>query len=699
MVADGTAGTIGTDNLAAWNTLLQAAATTKKPIYLPSNGGLIYDLVATHDNTTTAGCGIVDFPNLIIFGDGIGKTIIRMTSTRVQRGRVASISGNVITLVTAGDAAKWAPNTVIVKASPNIDGSSPRANGAFTIGVTAVNSGANTITVTDATQITGLTTNDYLFAGYTCSVISHNPKASDALTANYNLTMSGLELIGEYWGTTGNAATEAVSSMYNYNPAITASVTATQDVLFRDCKMHGFGGPIGINGGVNGGKPVLRVKIDNCDLQGGFHAVFMSTDVPWNGRALLIKDSWLHDTDCVGGFTSSTIGGSHICYINPGVDLVCDNVIMENWPNSKFGIQVWGTSSVVSRSLFTDCTFKSAYGFVGILTSERGMTRMVGCNFECPVAVNVRSSTTAVGCTHKPNIIGGYTFQSYDDVQYGTHLVVDGLIVNLVNSLSSGGFGAVFNLSHPIHLSARGIEVIALDSSQSASSVPLAGASGYLLVAVDGSGGGWFEISDVNWTQALLAGSISRLAQIGGNCMGGRFSRVRWRGRSGSSDGVVQFNGKTSTDIVYFQDCDILSADATHASVGSAIYYSTSVPAGAIKGRGNKWNGMYHTVATAQNLRMSDDVGPDIASGTTITWNPDYDTASVTGTTAIATINVSATVASQLAYNGSTITLYAPSGWATTTAGNIQDVYTVAAGASLTLRYNAATSKWTRIGT
>lgn len=76
-----------------------------------------------------------------------------------NRGQRASISTNTITLSVADDARNFKEGMVII-ASPNADGSSPRTGSSI---LTAVDEDNGTITMTLAADITGFANNDFLF--------------------------------------------------------------------------------------------------------------------------------------------------------------------------------------------------------------------------------------------------------------------------------------------------------------------------------------------------------------------------------------------------------------------------------------------------------------------------------------------------------------------------------------------------------
>lgn len=91
-------------------------------------------------------------------GDSLAFDFYRNTSG--LRGRVASLSGNILTLAEAEDARNFKEGMTVI-ADDTITGASPRTGSTY---VTATDEDAGTVTVNDATAITGtIQVNDYLF--------------------------------------------------------------------------------------------------------------------------------------------------------------------------------------------------------------------------------------------------------------------------------------------------------------------------------------------------------------------------------------------------------------------------------------------------------------------------------------------------------------------------------------------------------
>lgn len=90
-------------------------------------------------------------------GDSLAFDFYR--DTYGKRGRISAINGNVITLTEPEDARNFKEGMMIV-ADDVATGASPRSGACE---VAAVNEDGGTVTVTDIADITGVTTNDYLF--------------------------------------------------------------------------------------------------------------------------------------------------------------------------------------------------------------------------------------------------------------------------------------------------------------------------------------------------------------------------------------------------------------------------------------------------------------------------------------------------------------------------------------------------------
>jgi hypothetical protein len=79
----------------------------------------------------------------------------------------------------------------------------------------------------------------------------------------------------------------------------------------------------------------------------------------------------------------------------------------------------------------------------------------------------------------------------------------------------------------------------------------------------------------------------------------------------------------------------------------------------------------------------------------TITWDPDFGSANITGSTPIDTMNLPG--AAQQGFDGIEALMTFPAGCATTAAGNFAAIYTMAAGETLRARYNSAIAKWVKV--
>ena len=90
-------------------------------------------------------------------GDDLAFDFYR--TTYCIRGRISSISGNILTLTEPTDT-RWFKVNMTLGADDTSTGASPRTGTTF---VTAVDPDGGTVTVDDVADITGLTANDYLF--------------------------------------------------------------------------------------------------------------------------------------------------------------------------------------------------------------------------------------------------------------------------------------------------------------------------------------------------------------------------------------------------------------------------------------------------------------------------------------------------------------------------------------------------------
>lgn len=136
---------------------MQLAATRKKKYGVITLDGEAMaaasgDKGAFYDLVTRATDGILEE-----VGDSLAFDLFRDGSG--QRGRRASIAGEVVTLSNPADVRNFKVGMTVI-ASANADGSGPRA-GSTT--VAAINRSSGTVTLTNQASITGFANNDYLF--------------------------------------------------------------------------------------------------------------------------------------------------------------------------------------------------------------------------------------------------------------------------------------------------------------------------------------------------------------------------------------------------------------------------------------------------------------------------------------------------------------------------------------------------------
>lgn len=705
-VADGSATSYSTtDNYTAFvNALAFCEANPGYDLYVPPGE---YDIYFNTDiNDTTVGKQrylAIDFPNLRIVGAGIGKTIIRGKSSHVLRGRVASLVGNNLTFATPADAgairANWS-----CRITANADGTGARTINPGSISVlgpvcssAAGNGGTGVVTLYEGSRFSGVIAGDYIFFDVGFALFQHEYTPT-ALTTPWNLTIQDLELHAEQSSAvvdpTGDAnpILDCPTYLLNSNPQPMTAGTSPYHLVLLE-RVRGVGGYTQLHFGAGGAntKATTELSLNRCDFgQDGMMAVFMSTNDTFKDRIYSPNDTYFHGLQATMA--------SHLNYINPAVSLKAKGCFYDGWRSSNFAAHLWGSTSVSNKyAIFDTCYFGSLGTGVAVLTGEHGSTQFIGCVFECYSGVQVRSSALFSNCFFKPAFPSGTSIQTYLDCQHNAQITIQNCGWNLVNIVGTG-YTACVLIESPVQMTITDCWATSIDEQQDSSNALVRGNTGPFLLVQDGSTGGLVTIDGLRGKFATQSGApvnVGWLASATGtNGAAIIFKNVKWLSRPASDRGQIQLQGRTSSDKIEIIDCDITAA-------AGATIYTTTLPADVISGRNNKFNGVGSTWGNRQRLRSRQETGPDIASGSTIVWDPDYDYVRITGTTTINTINVTANpsgTASQLGYHGMVITLNSPSGWDTGTSGNIFAAYTVAAGADLVLRYDAVDSKWIRVG-
>ena len=697
-----------TDNYTAFaNAIAFCKANPGYDLFVPPGQ---YDIYFDTDIADTAAGKhrflAIDFANLRIVGTGIGKSIIRGKSSHVLRGRVGSLVGNDLTLATASDAgairANWS-----CRITANADGTGARAIGAGAISVlgpvcssAAGNGTTGIVPLYEGTRFSGVVAGDYVFFDVGFALFQHEYTPT-ALTTPFNLTIQDLELHAEQNSAvvdpTGDAnpILDAPTYLLNSNPQPMTSGTSPYHKVLVE-RVRGVGGytQFHFGGGGANTKATTELSLVDCDMgTDAMMAVFMSTNDTFRDRIYSASHCYFHGLQATMA--------SHLNYINPAVSLKIDYCHYDGWRASNFALQHWGSTSVANKfAVFSHCHFGAGGGGQAVLTGEHGSCLFDTCTFECYSGVHVRCSTTFDSCFFKPPAAypNGTGIDTYLDCQHHAQITIKGCGWNLANIVGTG-YTACVNVEHPCQVTITDCWATSIDEQQSSSNTLVRGNTGPFLLVKDGSTGGLVTVDGLRGKFATQSGAVVNVgwlaSLVGTSGAAVKFKNVRWLSRPASDRGQIQTQGRTSTDRIEIVDCNITAA-------AGAVIYTTTLPADVISGRGNRFNGMGSTFVNRQRLRGGGgETGPDIASGTTIVWDPDYDYARITGTTDIATINVTADpvpTPSQIGYHGMVITLNSVSGWATTTAGNIFAAYTVAAGADLVLRYDAVASKWIRVG-
>lgn len=686
LVPNGTANNIGssTDCKAVFDQALLDCSTSGKDIYVPGNtSGTSYDCYFSDDLTTAAGRIDLKYPNVRIFGDGPGKTVIRGLSIRTQRGRIGAINGNVFTLTISGDTSHFRAKVALFF-SPNIDGSSPRTGSANPCVVTSVNAGAGTITVNDATLIAGLSVNDYVFCQYGFALLYQNPQA-DSATKGYNATIEHLSLRSEFYNATidgngnNNSGIDSINYCFNSAPR-GATTTPEHTILLNDVEIKDAYVGAQVGGGPTGAHARTTFRLRSCDVSGGCTPVFASTDDDWIEKFFETEDTYCHDP--------GANGGSHLNYINAQISVKLTNPRFDNWKPGKYGFQHWGSANSSPHHVsFLSPWFGPGGLGTGILTNERSRCDVVNPTFECTNAMQLRTSTTVVGGVVKPATPSGTGFLTYADVQFGAHIHLIGVKFNLVNVVATGYAGGIV-VDHPVRLKAVACDSYALNNSQAGASVPVPGNTGTFVVLHDGSSGGVVELDTCWVTQDTASPSVSNYASCFGSCAELRVVNGRHRGRCATT-GSIRIDTKTSADKVQLVNCDL------QPSSGKAVFANATTPRGVLCGWENRFGSAGMTLVNPQNLRTRREMGADIVVATaTMTCSVDGDTVRVSAAAPVTVDNINLTGSIQAGFDGTPLTLIFTDGNVTvSTAGNVAAGRAAGAGRAGWV-YDATAGKW-----
>lgn len=512
-----------------------------------------------------------------------------------------------------------------------------------------------------------------------------------------------LKLVGDFvpngWvGASTTAAGAQIAGLRQSTPG--GTTTAYFKGIIERCWFHQFYNNIAIAASGVGSHPTFDLHLRDYESTGGVVQLYAFSEAQWFGKRVVMENCYFHDNDNTSAGGVGPVG-SHLNYIGPAIKFWAKNCVYAAMATnarvgSTFAVHNWGSEAGCGETHVEGCRFEWSLGTaIAILTNESSVFNCHKNQFECGKGVYIRNSLNASGNVFRPRVdlgavTGGLGYTTYADCGWNAHLNITGDHWDLGFIGSSGSYLGCIVIDDPVRANITGCSVFPNNMGQDSTSAPQAYNTGSFLICRTGTTGGEITVSSLHYTGSTSSPAVAYLLTCEGTSASVRLLNSYWKGRPASDRGAVNLSTKTSTDLIEIEGCDINCPSTAYKGV-----YGIGSPAGSIYGSRNRWHGVGHSVDAAQQLRGAPRVGPDIASASTITWDPDYDTASITGTTTLDTMNLSNT--SQLAFNGTRVTLIAPSGWATSTSGNFAAIYTLAAGELATFVYNAATSKWVKV--
>jgi hypothetical protein len=519
--------------------------------------------------------------------------------------------------------------------------------------------------------------------------------------------------------------------------------TTEMDGLLERVAVDNFYAGFSAQSGAVNACPTFHLRASYCTLTGGANPIEIYSDPAWMGKRLSVDH-------CVLGDTDPTVG-SHAIYTHHTVrQKITNNVFRNIRSGGKYGIQKFGTSNTgCDDDIITGNTFESTIMGGGIITNGQSLTIIEGNTFRCAYGIGARGPIIAIGNHFAPIMASAWAISTayktgnlrsngghlYECIRGGTSAgsggptttasdITDGTVhwKYINDSTSNTGQGIITTTSTQadcqwviqgntwdlhgvanssynacvivdqprVKISLKNNKVFAQNHLTASGSALEALNAGSFLKMQDGSSGSTAHVVENEINFLTTSGTVNYLASLFGSCGAAYLRNNTFVGRSASDRGVVRTDAKTSSDLIVLEGNDITT------TAGVVIWTDAGTPANTIKGRNNKFHGVTSTFVAAQKMQGHYDVGPDIASASTIAWDQDYGWANVTGTTTIDTMNI--TGVAQIGYDGLVAGMTAPSGWATSTSGNFAAIYTVAAGGTLIVRYNGATSKWVKIG-
>ena len=428
-----------------------------------------------------------------------------------------------------------------VWASPNQDGSSPRVGAAHVVHINT-STGVLTLGREASNDLVGFTNGDYLFINVSYSLFEHRLGA-DSDEVAYNLTFRDLALEGEFYGATDEPniySTLCTGDVINY--LITANNTlhgpeATEyTVLFDRCHISNGWAQVSISGSTT---PATRIKMIDCTASGGRVNVFMSSPSTgtWKGKSFEARGCTFLGTD--------VDDGSHSLYINPAISVSLNQCRFFEIPAGKFGLQHWGSSSTLAKSVQVEHCYFAGEG-TGILLSERSPSIVSSCTFETANGMLVRNLATISNCLFRLNVYGT-CIADYFDASHNSHISVTGNTFDF--SVALGGIGVQVNF--PTKWTITGNTFTARSaSSESGAPVETSGTVDCLVLGTASYGNG----SSVNLGHVLYANNEHTFARPSGNTSAAHMVSIQeacsatisgnnWRGRTSTSEGVIKSSG------------------------------------------------------------------------------------------------------------------------------------------------------------
>jgi hypothetical protein len=411
----------------------------------------------------------------------VNVTAVDTTNHRITLSDAGKVSGFVandyifikhrLTLQTAADSANFqGPNGTSARcevyASPNADGSSPRAGA---VHVVRSSSGVITFGNGAAAQYATWQAGDYLFVNVPFNVFEHYLDSTSE-DEPWNLSIHDLTIDCEFYGSPSPDGNQSISGetahgdiintpIYTNNNANGAHLATDYTIDAYRCRITGGWEQFYIVGGTTS-KTHLRVT--DCETAGGRVSIFMGSGSDNRDRTLTLRNNRFEGTD--------VDDGSMILYISPAVSIYSQGNRYLSWPSAKFALQHAQSSNTYgAKATFVNDFFGSGGLGYAMETSEKGSasTEIVGCTFECYGAILARCSLTATGNTFRtsPDTGTPTVITTYADIQHNAHIDVVGNVFDFSRATAALRVVAYdqsvpcsFNFSNNVFTSSSGVQ-------------------------------------------------------------------------------------------------------------------------------------------------------------------------------------------------------------------------------------------------